>query len=253
MALLPCSCEFVGPAERERELLYVGCRKCIFARLFYQSPCLFIVVDGVVQRENGHCSITCCYTPAERWFYQSCRYSMVSQFRWKGSRLSQSMKRASVKDTASRLASLDVDHLANHVVSEGIRFIGRSPASLPRLAHQATLHYLIKSSKPLFFGNICYQAKSFKGRILLQNSASDQKSKGSRAESIDLQANEFANTWREEARYAEFLKHHSRNVVGLCVVFTLDETAAFKQQLEGFDQKERLPARFSREPLSNTF
>ena len=110
-----------------------------------------------------------------------------------------------------------------------------------------------QGGQPLSFGEIRYQAEPLKGGILLEHGASDQEGKGGRAESIELQADEFTHAWGEEARHAKLLDHRCRDVTGPCAVFTQGEMAAFKQQLERFDQIERLPACFGEEPLPNTF
>src|ERR1700738_859662 len=105
------------------------------------------------------------------------------------------------------------------------------------------------------FCEIGHLTQVLKGDALTEDGSCHQQRKGVRRKSIEPGADDFAHTGREEPTDHRLMLHGGRKVNSPSSIFVWagGEHTMLEQKLERFHQIERLPLRFSKNPLTKAF
>src|SRR5437868_5956970 len=138
---------------------------------------------------------------------------------------------------------------------EYVASISHWPSPALRLKQQTTVQHLVQGRESVMFCEIGHLTQQLKGDSLAEDGSCYQQRKGVRRKSIQPGHNDFAHTGREEPTYHRLMLHSGREVNGPSSIFVRvrGECATLEQNLERFHQMERLPLRFSKQPLPKAF
>src|SRR5260370_26185817 len=138
---------------------------------------------------------------------------------------------------------------------EHVAPISHTPSLALRLLQEMTVQRLVQSRESVVFCEIGYLTQALKGDSLAEDGSCQQQRRGVGREAIEPGHDDFAHTGREEPTHHRLMLHGCCKVNGPSAIFGRvgGEHATLKQKLERFHQIERLPLRFSTQPLPKAF
>src|SRR6266699_1454075 len=259
-SLLPLSVQFIRPAQLGVKMLDLrrgkrGQEAESMQLRGQQVPCLFVEGDGIAHGYHPHRLIACCQTEAEDRFRKPRSQGVVCQDRRRCSRRLQHLHRTAVKDGPPRLTCLGVDHCTDLRMCEHVAPISHAPSLALRLLQQMAVQRFVQGRESVLFCEISYLTQVCKGDSLAEDGSCQQQRRGIGREAIEPGHDDFAHTGREEPTHHRLMLHGCCKVNGPSAIFVRvgGEHATLKQKLERFHQIERLPLRFSKEPLPKAF
>src|SRR5438270_1208841 len=177
---------------------------------------------------------------------------MVGQIRRRHCRRLQCLQSAAMKDGAPRFTRLSVDHRTDLLMGEYVAPSSHGPCLALRLMQQAAVQDLVQGRKSVLFCEIGHLTQALKRGSLAEDSSCHQQGKGMRRKSIQAGHDHFAYTRWEKPAPHRLMLQGCCNVQCPPTLFARSrgERATLEQDLERFDQIERLSLSFSKVRLS---